>query len=73
MLVPAEAGSGAVLRLYESLGQTATTAVTTTIPHRTAVETDMLERPIAPAAHGQLDLSRLEFSPFQIRTIRLEP
>ena len=70
---PAEAGSGAVLRLYESLGQTATTAVTTTIPHRTAVETDMLERPIAPAAHGQLDLSRLEFSPFQIRTIRLEP
>ena len=65
---PAEHGAGAVLRLYESLGRTTATALTTTIPHRTATETDLLERPIGPA-----DLSRLEFTPFQIRTIHLEP
>jgi alpha-mannosidase len=65
---PAEHGSGAVLRLYESLGRPTTTAVTTTISHRTATETDLLERAIGPA-----DLGRLEFGPFQIRTIVLEP
>lgn len=65
---PAESGSGAVLRLYESLGRATTTRLSTTIPHRAATETDLLERPIGPA-----DLGRLEFGPFQIRTILLEP
>lgn len=65
---PAEHGGGAVLRLYESLGRATTTALTTTIPHRTATETDLLERPI-----GSSDLGRLEFTPFQIRTIHLQP
>jgi alpha-mannosidase len=64
---PAEDGSGAVLRLYESLGRATTTAVSTTLHHSVAVETDLLERPI-----GQVDLTRLEFGPFEIKTILLE-
>ena len=64
---PAENGNGAVLRLYESLGRAATTAVRTSLPHIAAVETDLLERPIADA-----DLGRLEFGPFEIKTIHLE-
>ncbi len=63
----AESGSGVVLRLYESLGRATTTAVRTTLPHTSAVETDLLERPI-----GRVDLSRLEFTPFEIKTIHLE-
>ncbi len=65
---PAEHGEGTVLRLYESLGRGATTAIATTIPHGTAVETDLLERPIGP-----VDLTRLDFAPFRIRTILLRP
>jgi alpha-mannosidase len=64
---PAEDGSGAVLRLYESLGRQTTTALTTTLPHSVAIETDLLERP-----GGRADLTRLEFGPFEIKTILLE-
>jgi alpha-mannosidase len=64
---PAESGNGTVLRLYESLGRATTTTVHTTLPHATAVETDLLERPI-----GRVDLTRLEFTPFEIKTIHLE-
>lgn len=63
---PAEDGDGVVLRLYESLGETATTRVTTTFPHGRAVETDMLERGDNP-----VDLDALTFGPFQVRTFRL--
>jgi alpha-mannosidase len=63
----AESGNGVVLRLYESLGRATTTAVRTTLPHTSAVETDLLERPI-----GRVDLARLEFTPFEIKTIHLE-
>jgi alpha-mannosidase len=63
----AENGSGVVLRLYESLGRATTTSLRTTFPHASAVETDLLERPI-----GRVDLSRLEFTPFEIKTIHLE-
>jgi alpha-mannosidase len=63
---PAEDGNGAVLRLYESLGHPATTALRTTLAHVSATETDLLERPIASA-----DLERLEFTPFEIKTIHL--
>ena len=58
---------GTVLRLYESLGRATTTAVRTSLPHAAAHETDLLERPTGPA-----DLSRLEFTPFEIKTILLE-
>jgi alpha-mannosidase len=64
---PAESGRGVVLRLYESLGHTAVTAVTTTLPHAAVHETDLLERVLGPA-----ELARLEFGPFEIKTILLE-
>jgi alpha-mannosidase len=64
---PAESGGGVVLRLYESLGRRTTTAVTTTFAHVRATETTLLEKPIGPA-----DLRRLEFGPFEIKTIHLE-
>ena len=62
----AEQGDGTVLRLYESLGKTATTALQVTLPHTSAQETDLLERPIGPVA-----LDHLEFGPFEIKTILL--
>jgi alpha-mannosidase len=64
----AETGDGIVLRLYESLGKVTTTAVTTTLPHSRAVETDLLERTLRP-----LDLQRIRLKPFEIVTILLEP
>ena len=64
----AETGDGVVVRLYEALGRHATTAVTTRIPHITARETDLLERPTASA-----DLGALAFTPFEIKTLLLEP
>jgi alpha-mannosidase len=69
---PAENGDGTVLRLYESLGRRTTTALRTTLPHVSATETDLLERPIPSADPGRLDLSRLAFGPFEIKTILLE-
>jgi alpha-mannosidase len=69
-LKPAENGNGAIVRMYESLGRTATTALRTTLPHVSATETDLLERPV-PSTES-LDLEHLEFGPFEIRTIHLE-
>ena len=67
-LKPAENGSGVIVRLYESLGRPATTALHTTLPHARATETDLLERPLA----APRDLDDLEFGPFEIKTILLE-
>jgi alpha-mannosidase len=64
---PAENGRGVILRLYESLGQSVTTAVATTLPHTNVRETDLMESPI-----GDADLEHLEFGPFEIKTILLE-
>ncbi len=64
----AEDGDGVVVRLYESLGRATTASVTTRIPHREAHETDLLERPLASA-----DLAELTFTPFEIKTLLLEP
>jgi alpha-mannosidase len=63
----AEDGQGVVLRLYESLGRSTTTAVATTLEHVGVHETDLLERRI-----GDLELERVPFGPFEIRTIMLE-
>lgn len=65
-LKPAEDGDGVILRLYESLGVVCETALVTTLPHRLAVETDMLERGGAP-----VDLTHLAFRPFEVKTVRL--
>jgi alpha-mannosidase len=64
----AENGRGTVLRLYESLGRAATTALTVTLPHSTAQLADLLENPTGPA-----DLGNLILTPFEIVTILLEP
>jgi alpha-mannosidase len=64
---PAENGHGVVLRLYESLGREATTAVDTRFAHDAVAETNLMEEPIAPA-----DLGHLAFDPFEIKTILLE-
>jgi len=63
----AEHGGGVVLRLYESLGIPTTTALRTAIAHDSATETDLMEQPLRP-----IDLDRLEFTPFEIKTILLE-
>lgn len=63
----AEEGDGVVVRLYESLGRPTTTVLRTTLAHGRAVETDLLERVVAA-----VDLDRLEFGPFEIKTILLE-
>ncbi len=64
----ADEGDGTVVRLYESLGRPATTALTTRIPHSRAMRVDLLER-----AQGEVDLERLELRPFEILSILLEP
>jgi alpha-mannosidase len=64
---PAENGDGVVVRMYESLGRPAVTALRTSIAHTRATVTDLLERPQHPA-----DLDRLELGPFEILTIHLE-
>jgi alpha-mannosidase len=64
----AESGRGTVLRLYESLGRATTTELRVGLPHATATLTDLLENPL-----GHADLDRLEFGPFEIVTIHLEP
>ncbi|HXR44185.1 MAG TPA: glycoside hydrolase family 38 C-terminal domain-containing protein, partial [Pseudolysinimonas sp.] len=65
-LKPAENGDGIVVRLYESLGRPVMTALRVALPHRTATETDLMERPLGPA-----DLDALSFGPFEIKTIHL--
>ncbi|MES1212614.1 MAG: glycoside hydrolase family 38 C-terminal domain-containing protein, partial [Leifsonia sp.] len=64
---PAENGSGVIVRLYESLGRPAVTALRTELPHGSARETNLMEVPLGP-----VDLGRLEFTPFEIKTIHLE-
>jgi alpha-mannosidase len=64
---PAENGKGTVIRLYESLGKPATTALTLSLQHGVARETNLLETPSGPAR-----LDRLAFAPFEIKTVLLE-
>jgi alpha-mannosidase len=63
----AEDGSGVVLRLYESLGQHATTALRVGLPYERSRFTDLMENPL-----GEADLGRLTLTPFEITTILLE-
>ena len=64
---PAENGSGVILRLYESLGRPTVTALRTELPHGSAHETNLMELLLGP-----IDLDRLEFTPFEIKTIHLQ-
>jgi alpha-mannosidase len=64
---PSENGKGVVLRLYESLGRSTTTALRVTFDHTTAQVADLMENPLGP-----VDLEHIEFTPFEITTILLE-
>jgi alpha-mannosidase len=64
---PAESGTGVIVRLYESLGIPTTTALRTTIRHKTVRETNLIEAPL-----GTADLGKLAFTPFEIKTLLLE-
>ncbi|MFD6227684.1 alpha-mannosidase [Streptomyces sp. NPDC060232] len=67
-------GGDVIVRLYESLGGRATATLTAGFPIAGAVESDLLERPLAgtavapPAADGAITLT---LRPFQIVTLRL--
>ncbi|MDR1639202.1 MAG: glycosyl hydrolase-related protein [Clostridiales bacterium] len=63
---PAEEGSGIILRLYESLGTNATAILTTPLPVKEAFFCDMLEN-----VSGVADLSKLDFRPFEVKTVKL--
>lgn len=65
---PAEGGGGVIIRLYESLGKRTTAALRVTLDHSSATYTDLMENPL-----GAADLTRLEFGPFEIVTVHLEP
>jgi len=52
---------------HGDLGRSTTTSVTTSLNHIGVHETDLLERRI-----GDLDLDRVAFGPFEIKTIMLE-
>ncbi|OSC75750.1 alpha-mannosidase [Streptomyces sp. BF-3] len=69
----AEDRSGDVIvRLYESAGGRARTRLTVSFPVREARITDLLERPLHPAATDEDGLV-LGLRPFQILTVRLTP
>ena len=68
---PAEDGDGIVVRLWESLGGRGTVGVMFNRPVRSVQETDLLERPLAPARADGPVVS-LSFTPFQIRTIKVK-
>ncbi|MFP4140376.1 MAG: alpha-mannosidase [Phycisphaerae bacterium] len=70
---PAEDGSGDVIvRLYESARTATRCKLTTSLPAAAACETDMLENEIAPLEVTAGTIA-LDFSAFQVRTIRLSP
>ncbi len=69
---PAEDGSGdIVVRLYESMRSSVSCELSTSLPVKKAVETNMLEE-----AKGELKLKggklALEFKPFEIKTLRFK-
>ena len=67
----ADDGSGDVIvRLYESLGGRATATLTANFPLAAATRTDLLERPLAPAA-TEGDAVPLSLRAFEVVTLRL--
>ncbi|HEY2644985.1 MAG TPA: glycoside hydrolase family 38 C-terminal domain-containing protein [Galbitalea sp.] len=64
---PAERGDGVIIRMYESLGRATSTSLRTGFEHQRAYNTDLLENRLGIAA-----LDRLDFTPFEIKTILLE-
>jgi alpha-mannosidase len=65
----AEDDSAVIIRLYESCGRPVDVELQTRIPQKWARAADMLENPLED---DLLDLKRLHFGPFEVKTIRLE-
>lgn len=63
---PAEDGNGIILRLYEDAEMAKTVSIELAVEGYSAVETNMLEETI-----GDIDLSSVSFTPFEIKTIRI--
>jgi alpha-mannosidase len=68
----AEDSDAVVVRLYEAWGRSCRARVTTTLPAGRAVLCDLLERErsVVPVREGLLEL---DFRPFQVLTLKLEP
>lgn len=58
---------GIVLRLYESQGSSTVCRLQTSFPFINAMETDLMENELCA-----IEISKLEFSPFEIKTIKLK-
>ncbi|MDO9120809.1 MAG: glycoside hydrolase family 38 C-terminal domain-containing protein, partial [Anaerolineaceae bacterium] len=58
---------GIILRLYESQGKPAACRLQTIFSYNEAIETDLMENEL-----GSIDINRLEFTPFEIKTIKLK-
>jgi alpha-mannosidase len=68
---PAEAGGSQItLRLYEAMHMQTDVTLTTSLPVKTAVQTDMLETPQTELAVKNGSIA-LQFRPFEIKTIVL--
>jgi alpha-mannosidase len=63
----AHSSDGIVIRLYESQGAPAVCRLQTVFSYKTTVETDLMENEL-----GEIDISKLEFTPFEIKTIKLK-
>ncbi|MGQ9683953.1 MAG: alpha-mannosidase [Anaerolineae bacterium] len=66
----AEEGEALILRLYEATGSSVRTRMRLGVPARTVQEADLLERPLR-ALPLEGDSVALEFSPFEIKTLRV--
>ena len=63
----AEKGTATVLRVYETIGVDTTASITVPTTFKSASLSDMLEN-----AGAKVDLSKLKFTPYEIKTIILE-
>ncbi len=63
----AHSADGIILRLYESQGAPAACRLQTIFSFTEAVETDLMENEL-----GSIDLNKIEFTPFEIKTIKLK-
>lgn len=64
----AESGKGIIVRAYESVGRQTETEFTLNLPYKNVWECDLEEHLLA-----QVDLKKLLFGPYEIKTFWLEP
>ncbi|PKO01310.1 MAG: alpha-mannosidase [Chloroflexi bacterium HGW-Chloroflexi-4] len=63
----AHSGDGIILRFYESQGISSICSLETTFSFKDAVETDLMENEL-----GSIEINKLDFTPFEIKTIKLK-